>query len=47
MKIKTNGLHSGDTCPQCKKGNIEIRETVGGEKIKYAQCGKCSWNSLR
>jgi hypothetical protein len=53
MKDQTQGLSNGDHCPSCKKGVIQIRETVDSdkyknvEKIKYAQCSSCSWNSMR
>lgn len=51
MKDLTKGHHSGDNCPECSNGNLEIRETIkasdNSEKVKYAQCSRCSWNSMR
>ena len=50
MKDNTKGYNNGDKCPNCSNGSIEIRETVKAgnhERLKYAQCSRCSWNSLR
>ncbi len=52
MKNETKGYKNGDKCPKCG-GLIHIRETTTMEKGKevphgtYAQCSKCSWNSMR
>ena len=43
----TDGYSSGDECPDCD-GLIEIRGTLKpGREVEYAQCGNCSWNTLR
>ena len=48
MDDLTKGYYSGDNCPSCTKGNLEIREThKSGSKASYAQCMNCSWNSMR
>jgi hypothetical protein len=52
MKDKTKGYKNGDKCPKCG-GLIQIRTTTMIERGKeipssnYAQCTKCSWNSMR
>jgi hypothetical protein len=48
MDDLTKGYKSGDSCPSCKKGNLEPREThKSGSKAKFVQCMNCSWSSLR
>ncbi len=52
MKDETKGYNNGDKCPKCG-GLIQIRTTTtmdGGKEVprgNYAQCSKCSWNSMR
>lgn len=45
VKDGTKGYKSGDPCPKCK-AILEPRQTTG-EKVKYMQCTRCSWNSMR
>jgi formate dehydrogenase maturation protein FdhE len=54
MEDKTKGYSSGDKCPQPKCGGLIQSRTgttvQGGKEVpgfRYAQCSKCSWNSLR
>jgi len=46
MEDKTKGYHSGDNCPECKKGNLQPRVT-SNKSAEYVQCNNCSWNSMR
>jgi len=38
-------LKSGDTCPQCKNGNMHFDDYVvrGGVKYEVLSCVKCGW----
>jgi hypothetical protein len=46
-KDKRKGYRNGGKCPD-GGGLIQIRSTLPpGEIAEYAQCSKCSWNSLR
>jgi hypothetical protein len=48
---QTQGYSNGDECPQGCGGIVTIRETQPSDKyevdvIEYAQCSRCSWNTL-
>ena len=40
------GYRNGDKCPECS-ALVTIRTTPKPNSVEYAQCARCSWNTLR
>jgi len=46
VRDQTQGYSVGSGCPKSCGGIVTHRETTGTDRIKYAQCSRCHWNTL-